>query len=67
MHTGKTYRGIGGLDEARAAGLKSFVDHQQSVKLKSISKQDFVASMHSDFFQGQMVGAYSIGLAFSVQ
>ncbi len=41
------------MDEAWAAGLKSLTDCQKSAKYCHQGLQDFVASTHNNFLQGQ--------------
>ncbi len=53
---------MNGFREASAAGLKSLVDHQQSVKYKSTTIQTLRPAHTATSSKDRWKGAYSIGL-----
>jgi len=53
-----------GLGKVWAAGLKSLVYCQQSAKYCCQLSKDFVATMHSDIFQGDKERGFSIAKPF---
>jgi hypothetical protein len=50
------------MGEARAAGLKSPVDHQQSVKYKSTTNKPSSSPHRVTSFKDRWIGAYSLCL-----